>query len=98
MHERYKYDWLSVADITKLASPNTAEEASSLPAGSDFLTSERMIRAINEMGFQPLCFEDSDIGAAILPYVESGLPVVLGLRHKDGLAGVTSHRGPHAMN
>jgi hypothetical protein len=85
LHQRYRYNWLSVADITRLAAPTTAEEAASLPAGSDFLTSERMIRAINEMGFQPLCFEDKDIGAAILPYVESGLPVILGLRHKDSL-------------
>jgi hypothetical protein len=85
MHQRHKYNWLSVADITRLAAPTTAEEATSLPAGSDFLTSERMIRAINEMGFQPLCFEDADIGAAILPYVESGLPVILGLRHNDTL-------------
>jgi hypothetical protein len=79
MHLRYRYNWLSVADITKLASPTTASEATSLPAGSDFLTSERMIRAVHEMGFQPLCFEGNNIGEQILPYVESGLPVILGL-------------------
>lgn len=82
MHHRHKYDWLSVADITRMAVPTTAEEATSLPAGSDFLTSERMIRAIHEMGFQPLCLEGANIGAAILPYVESGLPVILGLQDK----------------
>lgn len=80
MHQRHGYDWFSVADITKLAAPSTADEAKSLPAGSDFLTSERMIRAISEMGFQPLCFDAPDIGQAILPYVESGLPVILGLQ------------------
>lgn len=85
MHQRYKYNWLSVADITRLAAPTTAEEATSLPAGADFLTSERMIRAINEMGFQPLCFERPDIGANILPYVESGLPVILGLCDRAAL-------------
>lgn len=85
MHLRHKYDWLSVADITRLAQPTTSEEATSLPAGSDFLTSERMIRAINEMGFQPLCFQDQNIGAAILPYVESGLPVILGLQANQSL-------------
>ena len=81
MHQRYTYDWLSVADITKFAAPTTADEATSLPAGSDFLTSERMIRAVSEMGFQPLCFKGTnrDIGEQILPYVESGLPVILGL-------------------
>jgi hypothetical protein len=65
MHQRYKYDWLSVADVTKLAAPTTPEEATSIPAGSDFLTSERMIRAINEMGFQPLCFDGPNIGASV---------------------------------
>lgn len=92
MHERHKYNWLAVSDITRLASPTTSEEATSLPAGSDFLTSERMIRAINEMGFQPLCFEDDNIGEVILPYVESGLPVIVGLRHQNflGHAGTIS--------
>lgn len=85
MHQRYKYNWMSVADITRLAVPTTESEATSLPAGADFLTSERMIRAISEMGFQPLCFSGQDTGAAILPYVESGVPVILGLRHKDTL-------------
>lgn len=87
MHQRHKYNWLSVADITRLAAPTTPEEATSLPAGSDFLTSERMIRAISEMGFQPLCLDGRGgaIGAAILPYVESGLPVILGLQHGDSL-------------
>ena len=79
MHLRYRYNWLSVADITKLASPNTEDEATSLPAGSDFLTSERMIRAVHEMGFQALCFKGANMGEQILPYVESGLPVILGL-------------------
>jgi hypothetical protein len=79
MHQRYHYNWLSVADITKLASPNTEDESTSLPAGSDFLTSERMIRAVHEMGFQALCFRGNNIGEQILPYVESGLPVILGL-------------------
>ena len=38
-----------------------------------------MIRAIGEAGYQPLCFRGSAIGSAILPYVESGIPVILGL-------------------
>ena len=79
MHARYNYNWVSVADITRFAAPTTAAEAVSLPAGSDFLTSERMIRAISEAGYQPLCFRGPDIDRAILPYVESGIPVILGL-------------------
>ena len=79
MHARYGYNWVSVADITRLATPIAPYEAVSLPAGSDFLTSERMLRAISEAGYQPLCFNGDDIGNAILPYVESGIPVILGL-------------------
>lgn len=80
MHAKHRYNWVSVADITRMAAPTTASEATSLPAGSDFLTSERMIRAINEFGFQPLCFRGRNlIGEAILPYVESGIPVIVGL-------------------
>ena len=90
MHARHGYDWVSVADITRLATPTAPDEATSLPAGSDFLATERMLRAISEAGYQPLCFrrppprgdpkaESEHIGAAILPYVESGIPVILGL-------------------
>ena len=79
LHARYGYDWVSVADITRLATPTGKEEASSLPAGSDFLTSESMLRAIGEAGYQPLCFGRPNIAGAILPYVESGIPVILGL-------------------
>ena len=91
LHARYDYDWVSVADITRLATPTAPDEAVSLPAGSDFLTSERMIRAIAEAGYQPLCFRNPNpkspsIAAAILPYVESGIPVILGL-HLGGEVG-----------
>lgn len=82
MHQRHKYNWLSVADITRMAAPTTAYQATSLPAGSEFLTPDHMIHAIHEMGFQPLYIDGAgkDIAADILPYVESGLPVILGLR------------------
>lgn len=79
MHARHNYDWVSVSDITRFATPTTASEAVSLPAGSDFLTSERMIHGISEAGYQPLCFRRPEIHRAILPYVESGIPVILGL-------------------
>ncbi len=85
MHARYNYDWVSVADLTRLARPTTAHEGVSLPAGSDFLTSERMIRAISEAGYQPLCFRGTAIDRDILPYVESGIPVILGLQFGGGL-------------
>ena len=79
MHARHGYNWVSVADITRLATPTAPDEATSLPAGSDFLASERMLRAISEAGYQPLCFRRPNIAASILPYVESGIPVILGI-------------------
>ena len=78
MHARYGYNWVSVADITRLATPTAPDEATSLPAGSDFLASERMLRAISEAGYQPLCFRRPNIAGAILLYVESGIPVLPG--------------------
>ena len=87
MHARHNYNWVSVADITRFATPTTATEAVSLPAGSDFLTSERMIRAIGEAGYQPLCFQGPRIARDILPYVESGIPVILGLNIIEGALG-----------
>ena len=87
MHQRYRYNWLSIADITRMAAPTTACQATSLPAGSEFLTPDHMARAIHEMGFQPLYIDGSskEIATEIVPYVESGLPVILGLRHGNGL-------------
>ena len=64
LHARYGYNWVSVADITRLATPTAPDEATSLPAGSDFLTSERMLRAISEAGYQPLCFGRPNIAGA----------------------------------
>lgn len=45
-----------------------------------------MVRAIAEAGYQPLCFGRSALDSAILPYVESGIPVILGLK-VDGSVG-----------
>lgn len=81
MYARYGHAWVSVADITRFATPTTSTEAASLPPGSDFLTSESMIRGISEAGYQALCFRGGDICCDILPYVESGIPVILGLNN-----------------
>ena len=86
MHARHNYNWVSVADITRFAKPATATEAVSLPAASGLLTSDAMVRAIAEAGYQPLCFHRPGIDKAILPYVESGIPVILGL-NIDGTVG-----------
>ena len=79
MHARYNYPWVSVADITTFAKPPSPIEAVSLPNASDRLSTESMVGAIAEAGYQPLYIPRPDIASAILPYVESGIPVILGL-------------------
>ena len=85
MHARHNYNWVSVADITGFAGPPSVTEAVSLPNASDRLSSHAMVRAIAEAGYQPLVIPRPDIGRAILPYVESGIPVILGLNTGTGL-------------
>ena len=86
MHARYNYNWVSVADITRFARPPTVTESFSLPPASGLLSSDAMVRAIAEAGYQPLCFRGTSLDIAILPYVESGIPVILGLK-LDGRVG-----------
>lgn len=86
MHARHNYNWVSVADITRFARPATATESVSLPPASGALSSDAMVRAIAGAGYQPLCFRRPDIARKILPYVESGIPVILGLK-VDGTVG-----------
>ena len=87
MHARHNYKWVSVADITRFARPPSVTEAVSLPNASDRLSSDAMVRAIAEAGYQPLCLPGPDIASAILPYVESGIPVILGLN----IGGAVGH-------
>ena len=87
MHARYNYPWVSVADITALARPPSGIEAVSLPNASDRLSTDSMVRAIAEAGYQPLVLPGPDMASAILPYVESGIPVILGLN----IGGTVGH-------
>lgn len=87
MHARHNYNWVSVADITRFAGLPSVAEAVSLPNASDRLSTDAMVRAIAEAGYQPLCLPNLNIGYAILPYVESGIPVILGLN----IGGTVGH-------
>ena len=85
MHARYNYNWVSVADITRFSAPPSVIEAVELPNASDRLSSDAMVRAVAAAGYQPLVLQQP-IGRAVLPYVESGIPVILGL-HIGGTVG-----------
>ena len=103
MHARHNYNWVSVANITRFAQPATAKEAVSLPGASALLESDSMVRAIAKGGYQPLCFRQVDFCEAILPYVESGIPVILGLNlngagHAVTVVGRVFARQAHPTN
>ena len=85
MHGRHDYNWVSVADITRYANPPSQTEAVSIPNASDRLSTDAMVRAIAEAGYQPLVLPRRDLGRAVLPYAESGIPVILGLNVDGGL-------------
>ena len=87
MHTRHNYNWISVADITRFAGLPSKAEASSLPNASNGLSTNAMVRAIAKAGYQPLYLSHPDIGYNILPYVDSGIPVILGLN----MGGMVSH-------
>ena len=104
MYARHNYNWVSVADITRFAQPATAREAVSLPGASALLESNSMVRAITKGGYQPLCFRQVNFHKAILPYVESGIPVILGLKlngtigHAITVVGRVFAKQKHATN
>ena len=90
MHIRHRRTaWYPIAEITRLATtPTDAELSQELPAGSAGLNPMHIIRALKAMGHQPLhhYFRDASgkptktsAGETILRYLDSGLPVVLGM-------------------
>ena len=95
MHMRHKRTaWHSIAEITRMATtPTDAEVSQELPAGSAGLNPMHIIRALKAMGHQPLhhYFRDADgkpkstpASEIILRYLDSGLPVVLGMTSDAG--------------
>ena len=85
MHGRHDYNWVSVADITRFSVPPSQTEALSIPNASDRLSTDAMVRAIAKVGYQPLVLPKLNLDRAILPYVESGIPVILCLNIDGGL-------------
>jgi len=86
--------WVSTIDITEAASKPTDHMLSlALPAGSGGLTLEHMVRALREVGREPLLYHGNfdpttkkitwpatiHPAAVIDRYVDSGIPVIVGL-------------------
>lgn len=96
-HDRHGGPWVSMPDITANAlKPTDSAITRSLPAGSDYLTPDNMVRALRAMGQHPVFYapyldEGKSIWGfqpvdVISRYVDSGIPVIIGF--KAGRAAV----------
>ncbi|MEW5994363.1 MAG: hypothetical protein AB1744_08195 [Candidatus Zixiibacteriota bacterium] len=101
-HAKHREGWFSIPAITQFATTPIDETLSqSLPAGSDGLYLNHIARALNGMKCQPLIYaatntpqdgEQPDWPDELRPedvicrYVDSGIPVILGL-YDDGAMG-----------
>ena len=89
-HLKHKGPWVSLPEITSSAlRPTDSAITRSLPAGSDYLTSDNMVRALRAMGRHPVFYAPQVINEhehwgfdprdVICQYVDSGIPVILGV-------------------
>lgn len=91
LHKRYGEPWRSVVDITNAAlTPTDAEIATQLPHGSARLSRDSMVRAMKNLGIQPLVYsrEEKDpwyepAHRIVSRYLDSGIPVIVGLERLD---------------
>ena len=99
-HNRHSAPWFSVPDITEAAlNPTDSGITRSLPAGSEYLTADNMVRALRAMGRHPVTYvPDATVNSApawqnvqpkevIARYVDSGIPVILGLQQAGTTIG-----------
>ncbi len=98
-HSQYGAPWFSMPDISALAlSPADNIITRSLPAGSDFLTADNMIRALRTMGRHPVMYAPDTVAGnpvwqtvtpqqVVARYVDSGIPVILGMQDASGGVG-----------
>lgn len=92
-HEKHRGPWASIPDITEAASKPTDQILSqSLPAGSEGLGLDNMVRALRWLGREPLLYsathlhpttskpvwpQQANRAAIIERYIDSGIPVIL---------------------
>lgn len=89
-HNKHRAPWFSVPEITDRAlKPTDSVISKSLPAGSDYLLPDNMVRALSAMQRHPIVYAVSpdgaggstwggfDVTATISRYVDSGIPVIL---------------------
>ena len=95
-HLKHRAPWFSLPEITSSAlRPTDSAITRSLPAGSDYLTSDNMVRALRAMGRHPVFYAPHSTPAGdewgfdpkdvIAQYVDSGIPVILGLNNGNAV-------------
>lgn len=93
-HRKHGGQWFSMPDINDAAlKPTDNFVARSLPAGSEFLRPDNIIRALRSMDRHPvfdlgqaadLTVEIKPLHEVIARYLDSGIPVLIGLKGRDG--------------
>lgn len=94
-HRRHGGPWFSLPDINEVALKPTDDVITrSLPAGSEFLRPDNIVRALRAMDRHPVVYTARIENEALVwarpaheivnRYVDSGIPVILGLRPRDG--------------
>jgi hypothetical protein len=99
-YSRHSAQWFSMPDITEIAlNPIDSAITRSLPAGSEWLTQDNMVRALRAMGRHPVMYapdaavNDVPTWQALSPreivsrYVDSGMPVILALQSATDAIG-----------
>jgi len=101
IHRKHGGPWFSMPEINEVAlKPTDTVTSRSLPAGSDFLTPDNMVRALRAMDRHPIVyaaqFDDrkqpiwtTPVHEIVSRYLDSGIPVILGLSARDG--GAVGH-------
>lgn len=92
-HRKHGGQWFSMPDINDAAlKPTDNFVARSLPAGSEFLRPDNIIRALRSMDRHPV-FDlgkvadnnaDEALHHVIARYLDSGIPVLIGLKGREG--------------
>jgi hypothetical protein len=90
LHNKHAMPWFSITDITEAAlSLTDSLLARSLPAGSEYLTDDTMVRALRAMGAHPITYsvdeKDENPRRTIARYIDSGIPVIVGLGRGTGI-------------
>ncbi len=92
LQNRYAIPWFSITDITEAAlKPAESMVSRSLPAGSEYLTDDSMVRALRTMGEHPIVYGREEDGwvehprRTISRYLDSGIPVIVGLQRGEGI-------------